>query len=669
MSKTLALVGNPNSGKTTLFNNLTGSKQYVGNWPGVTVERKGGKLKKHDGFEVMDLPGIYSLSPYSPEEVITRNYLLEENPDVIVNIVDGSNLERNLYLTMQLLEMGCKVVVALNMMDLVRANGDVLDTELLSKELGCPVVPITATSGEGVEQLVARAVQIAQTQCDRKDPNSFSEEVERVLQEIGEMVAPMPHIERRWQLVKVLERDGQLLEKLKLSQGVFDKIEVLITRFEQQADDDAASIIASGRYQKIDSMLRSCYKSANVDYANTVSEKIDRIVTNRVLGLPIFLGIMWAVYYICIQTLGDETIGWMEELFEGISEYAGALLEAAGASEVMSGLVLDGIIGGVGAVLGFVPQICLLFLFLSFLEDCGYMARVAFIMDRIFRQFGLSGKSFIPMLIGTGCSVPGIMAARTIENERDRKLTIMLTPFIPCNAKLPVFALFAAAFFPEQSWVGPSMYLWGIVMVVVSGILLKKTKAFAGEPANFVMELPAYHWPRAKDILIHTWERARGFIVKAGTIIFLASGLVWLLQSFDFSFEMVDAQDSMMAVIGHYLAPVFAPLGFDSWQTAFAAITGFLAKEVVVSTFGILAGVAEATEEDPTLITTIQSMFTPASAYAFMIFTLLASPCFAAIGSIRREMGSWHWTFFALLYQTGLAYCMALLIYQIGSRM
>lgn len=669
MSKTLALVGNPNSGKTTLFNNLTGSKQYVGNWPGVTVERKGGKLKKHDGFEVMDLPGIYSLSPYSPEEVITRNYLLEENPDVIVNIVDGSNLERNLYLTMQLLEMGCKVVVALNMMDLVRANGDVLDTELLSKELGCPVVPITATSGEGVEQLVARAVQIAQTQCDRKDPNSFSEEVERVLQEIGEMVAPMPHIERRWQLVKVLERDGQLLKKLKLSQGVFDKLEVLITRFEQQADDDAASIIASGRYQKIDSMLRSCYKSANVDYANTVSEKIDRIVTNRVLGLPIFLGIMWAVYYICIQTLGDETIGWMEELFEGSSEYAGALLEAAGASEVMSGLVLDGIIGGVGAVLGFVPQICLLFLFLSFLEDCGYMARVAFIMDRIFRQFGLSGKSFIPMLIGTGCSVPGIMAARTIENERDRKLTIMLTPFIPCNAKLPVFALFAAAFFPEQSWVGPSMYLWGIVMVVVSGILLKKTKAFAGEPANFVMELPAYHWPRAKDILIHTWERARGFIVKAGTIIFLASGLVWLLQSFDFSFEMVDAQDSMMAVIGHYLAPVFAPLGFDSWQTAFAAITGFLAKEVVVSTFGILAGVAEATEEDPTLITTIQSMFTPASAYAFMIFTLLASPCFAAIGAIRREMGSWHWTFFALLYQTGLAYCMALLIYQIGSRM
>ena len=334
MSKTLALVGNPNSGKTTLFNNLTGSKQYVGNWPGVTVERKGGKLKKHDGFEVMDLPGIYSLSPYSPEEVITRNYLLEENPDVIVNIVDGSNLERNLYLTMQLLEMGCKVVVALNMMDLVRANGDVLDTELLSKELGCPVVPITATSGEGVEQLVARAVQIAQTQCDRKDPNSFSEEVERVLQEIGEMVAPMPHIERRWQLVKVLERDGQLLEKLKLSQGVFDKLEVLITRFEQQADDDAASIIASGRYQKIDSMLRSCYKSANVDYANTVSEKIDRIVTNRVLGLPIFLGIMWAVYYICIQTLGDETIGWMEELFEGISEYAGDLLEAAGASEV-----------------------------------------------------------------------------------------------------------------------------------------------------------------------------------------------------------------------------------------------------------------------------------------------------------------------------------------------
>lgn len=669
MSKTLALVGNPNSGKTTLFNNLTGSKQYVGNWPGVTVERKGGKLKKHDGFQVMDLPGIYSLSPYSPEEVITRNYLLEEQPDVIVNIIDGSNLERNLYLTMQLLEMGCKVVVALNMMDLVRANGDVLDVELLSKELGCPVVPITATSGEGVEQLVERAVRIAEQQCDFQDPNSFPEEVERMLQEIGEMVAPLPQVERRWQLVKVLERDGSLLEKLQLSQGVLDKLEVLITRFEQQADDDAASIIATGRYQKIDSMLRNCYKSANADYSTSVSQKIDRIVTNRALGLPIFLGIMWAVYYICIQTLGDETIGWMEELFEGISGYVGGILETAGASEVMTGLVLDGIIGGVGAVLGFVPQIMLLFLFLSFLEDCGYMARVAFIMDRIFRQFGLSGKSFIPMLIGTGCSVPGIMAARTIENERDRKLTIMLTPFIPCNAKLPVFALFAAAFFPEQSWVGPSMYLWGMAMVVISGIVLKQTKAFAGEPANFVMELPAYHWPRVKDILIHTWERARGFIVKAGTIIFLASGLVWLLQSFNFSFEMVEAQDSMMASIGHMMAPVFAPLGFDSWQTAFAAITGFLAKEVVVSTFGVLAGVAEATEEDPTLITTIQSMFTPASAYAFMIFTLLASPCFAAIGAIRREMGSWHWTLFALLYQTGLAYCMALLIYQIGSRM
>ncbi|WP_307760793.1 ferrous iron transport protein B [Phascolarctobacterium sp.] len=669
MSKTLALVGNPNSGKTTLFNNLTGSKQYVGNWPGVTVERKGGKLKKHDGFQVMDLPGIYSLSPYSPEEVITRNYLLEEQPDVIVNIIDGSNLERNLYLTMQLLEMGCKVVVALNMMDLVRANGDVLDVELLSKELGCPVVPITATSGEGVEQLVERAVRIAEQQCDFQDPNSFPEEVERMLQEIGEMVAPLPQVERRWQLVKVLERDGSLLEKLQLSQGVLDKLEVLITRFEQQADDDAASIIATGRYQKIDAMLRNCYKSANADYSASVSQKIDRVVTNRVLGLPIFLGIMWAVYYICIQTLGDETIGWMEELFEGISGYVGGILETAGASEVMTGLVLDGIIGGVGAVLGFVPQIMLLFLFLSFLEDCGYMARVAFIMDRIFRQFGLSGKSFIPMLIGTGCSVPGIMAARTIENERDRKLTIMLTPFIPCNAKLPVFALFAAAFFPEQSWVGPSMYLWGMAMVVISGIVLKQTKAFAGEPANFVMELPAYHWPRVKDILIHTWERARGFIVKAGTIIFLASGLVWLLQSFNFSFEMVEAQDSMMASIGHMMAPVFAPLGFDSWQTAFAAITGFLAKEVVVSTFGVLAGVAEATEEDPTLITTIQSMFTPASAYAFMIFTLLASPCFAAIGAIRREMGSWHWTLFALLYQTGLAYCMALLIYQIGSRM
>ena len=399
-----------------------------------------------------------------------------------------------------------------------------------------------------------------------------------------------------------------------------------------------------------------------------MSDKIDRIVLNRFLGLPIFFGIMWLVYYICIQTIGDQTIGLMEELFEGISGYAEGILETVGASEAMSSLVLDGLIGGVGAVLGFVPQIALLFLFLSFLEDCGYMSRVAFILDRIFRQFGLSGKSFIPMLIGTGCSVPGIMAARTIENDRDRKLTIMLTPFIPCNAKLPVFALFTAAFFPENSWVGPSMYLWGMAMVIISGILLKKTSTFAGEPASFVMELPTYHMPRVKDILIHTWERAKGFIIKAGTVIFLASGLVWFLQSFNFALEMVDPQESIMAAVGQALAPLFAPLGFDTWETAFAAITGFLAKEVVVSTFGILAGIGEVTEEDPNLINTIRHMFVPASAYAFMVFTLLASPCFAAIGAIKREMGSWRWTIFALLYQTGLAYVLAMLIYQVGSR-
>ena len=672
MSKTLALVGNPNSGKTTLFNNLTGSKQYVGNWPGVTVERKGGKLKKHDGFEVMDLPGIYSLSPYSPEEVITRNYLLEENPDVIVNIVDGSNLERNLYLTMQLLEMGCKVVVALNMMDLVRANGDVLDTELLSKELGCPVVPITATSGEGVEQLVARAVQIAQTQCDRKDPNSFSEEVERVLQEIGEMVAPMPHIERRWQLVKVLERDGQLLEKLKLSQGVFDKLEVLITRFEQQADDDAASIIASGRYQKIDSMLRSCYKSANVDYANTVSEKIDRIVTNRVLGLPIFLGIMWAVYYICIQTLGDETIGWMEELFEGISEYAGALLEAAGASEVMSGLVLDGIIGGVGAVLGFVPQICLLFLFLSFLEDCGYMARVAFIMDRIFRKFGLYGKSFIPMLVGTGCGVPGVMASRTIENDRDRKMTIMTTTFIPCGAKLPIIALIAGALFDGAAWVAPSAYFVGIAAIICSGIILKKTKMFAGDPAPFVMELPAYHLPTLGNVFRSMWERGWSFIKKAGTIILLSTIFIWFAQGFGFEggrFGMVeDMEHSILAWIGNAVAWLFVPLGWGDWKSAVAAITGLVAKENVVGTFGILFGFAEVNGDNGIeMWGTLAGAMTQAAAYSFLVFNLLCAPCFAAMGAIKREMNNAKWFWFAIGYQTLLAYTVSLCIYQMGT--
>ena len=667
MAVKIALAGNPNCGKTTLFNALTGSNQFVGNWPGVTVEKKEGKLKGHKDVVIMDLPGIYSLSPYTLEEVVARNYLIGDRPDAILNIVDGTNIERNLYLSTQLMELGIPVIMAINMMDLVEKNGDKIHIDKLSRKLGCEVVEISALKGTGIQKAAEKAVALAQQKKNMVPVHEFSKDAEDVITEVeNKLSGIVSEDQKRFFAIKLLEKDDKIKEQMKSVPDVSYEIKEMEDKF----DDDTESIITNERYVYISSIIGECVSKSSKEKLTT-SDKIDRIVTNRWLAIPIFAVVMFLVYYVSVTTIGSILTDWTNDTLFGewIIPGAQSLFENIGCADWLTGLIVDGVISGVGAVLGFVPQMLVLFLFLAFLESCGYMARVAFIMDRVFRKFGLSGKSFIPMLIGTGCSVPGIMAARTIENERDRKLTIMLTPFIPCNAKLPVFALFAAAFFPEQSWVGPSMYLWGIVMVVVSGIFLKKTKAFAGEPANFVMELPAYHWPRVKDILIHTWERARGFIVKAGTIIFLASGLVWVLQSFDFSFEMVEAQDSMMAVIGHYLAPVFAPLGFDSWQTAFAAITGFLAKEVVVSTFGVLAGVAEATEEDPTLITTIQSMFTPASAYAFMIFTLLASPCFAAIGAIRREMGSWHWTFFALLYQTGLAYCMALLIYQIGSRM
>lgn len=670
MSKTLALVGNPNCGKTTLFNELTGSTQYVGNWPGVTVEKKAGKLKGHKDFEVMDLPGVYSLSPYTLEEVVTRDYLLEERLAVIVNIVDATNLERNLYLTTQLLELGLPVVVALNMMDVVRSNGDEININNLSEELGCEVFPIEAINGRGFEELLQKAVLLANLNVAKTYYLPiFTGKIEEALNEITSLLQDNnPEYLQRWLAIKMFERDEKVLERYKMVADVQDRIEKIVADCEEEFDDDSESIITNARYEYISSIINKCIKKSRKAHELSLSDKIDRIMTDRILALPIFFLIMWGVYYVSIQTLGDMSIGWMEDIFGFISENTGALLAGWGVSEALQSLVLEGIISGVGAVLGFVPQIMILFFFLSFLEDCGYMARVAFIMDRIFRRFGLSGKSFIPMLIGTGCSVPGIMASRTIENEQDRKLTIMLTPFIPCSAKMPVFVLFAAALFPEQSWVGPSMYFWGILMVVVSGILLKKTTAFGGEPAPFVMELPQYHMPSIKSVLIHMWERARSFIVKAGTIIFAASALIWFLQTFNFALEMVEPGESILASIGHLVAPLFAPMGFGTWQTAFAAITGFLAKEMVVSTFAILAGLGAATEEDPTLIQTVQTMFTPASAYAFMIFTLLASPCFAAIGAIKREMGSWKWTLFALGYQTGLAYIIATLIYQIGSR-
>ncbi|MHC1715504.1 MAG: ferrous iron transport protein B [Acidaminococcaceae bacterium] len=669
MSKTLALVGNPNCGKTTLFNELTGSSQYVGNWPGVTVEKKAGKLKGHSDIEVMDLPGVYSLSPYTLEEVITRDYLLEERPSVIVNIVDASNLERNLYLTTQILELGIPVVVALNMMDIIRKNGDEINIANLAGELGCPVYPIEAANGVGLAEMLKEAISLAEMKIKTYSLPLFKGNLNKTLKEIESLFDDeIPVYLRSWFAVKIFERDEKVLAKHKMFHNMKVKTEQIITQYEDEVDDDAESIITNARYEYISSIINRCITKKRQSHELSTSDKIDRILTNRILALPIFFLIMWFVYYVSIQTLGDLSTGFMEDTFAAISDGLGGMMEDAGVSATLQSLILDGIVGGVGAVLGFVPQIMILFFFLSFLEDCGYMARVAFIMDRIFRRFGLSGKSFIPMLIGSGCSVPGIMASRTIENEQDRKMTIMLTPFIPCSAKMPVFVLFAAALFPEQSWVGPSMYFWGIAMVIFSGILLKKTSTFGGKPAPFVMELPQYHMPTIKGVMIHMWERARSFIVKAGTIIFIASALVWMLQTFNFSFEMVDPEESMLATIGTAIAPIFAPMGFGTWQAAFAAISGFLAKEVVVSTFAILAGLGEAAEEDPNLIQVMQTMFTPASAYAFMVFTLLASPCFAAIGAIRREMGSWKWTFAALAYQTGLAYIMATLIYQIGSR-
>ena len=669
MSKTLALVGNPNCGKTTLFNELTGSSQYVGNWPGVTVEKKAGKLKGHSDIEVMDLPGVYSLSPYTLEEVITRDYLLEERPSVIVNIVDASNLERNLYLTTQILELGIPVVVALNMMDIIRKNGDEINIANLAGELGCPVYPIEAANGVGLAEMLKEAISLAEMKIKTYSLPLFKGNLNKTLKEIESLFDDeIPVYLRSWFAVKIFERDEKVLAKHKMFHNMRVKTEQIITQYEDEVDDDAESIITNARYEYISSIINRCITKKRKSHELSTSDKIDRILTNRILALPIFFLIMWFVYYVSIQTLGDLSTGFMEDTFAAISDSLGGMMEEAGVSATLQSLILDGIVGGVGAVLGFVPQIMILFFFLSFLEDCGYMARVAFIMDRIFRRFGLSGKSFIPMLIGSGCSVPGIMASRTIENEQDRKMTIMLTPFIPCSAKMPVFVLFAAALFPEQSWVGPSMYFWGIAMVIFSGILLKKTSTFGGKPAPFVMELPQYHMPTIKGVMIHMWERARSFIVKAGTIIFIASAMVWMLQTFNFSLEMVDPEESMLASIGTAIAPIFAPMGFGTWQAAFAAISGFLAKEVVVSTFAILAGLGEAAEEDPNLIQVMQTMFTPASAYAFMVFTLLASPCFAAIGAIRREMGSWKWTFAALAYQTGLAYIMATLIYQIGSR-
>ncbi len=682
MSIKIALAGNPNSGKTTLFNALTGSNQFVGNWPGVTVEKKEGKLKKHNDVIIMDLPGIYSLSPYTLEEVVSRNYLIGERPDVILNIIDGTNLERNLYLTTQLTELGIPVVVAVNMMDIVRKNGDKINIEELSRTLGCKVVEISALKGSGVMEAASEAVKAANG-AKTIPQHSFSGVVEHAIAHIEEAaVHDMPAEQQRWYAVKIFEIDEKVLENLKLKPSVLAHIEEDIRAAESEMDDDAESIITNERYVYIASIIKGCYKKHRSGELTT-SDKIDKIVTNRILGLPIFVAVMTIVYYVSVSTVGDWATGWANDGVFGdgwnlfgiaipsVPDIVGGWLESIGCADWLYGLIIDGIIGGVGAVLGFVPQMLILFIFLAFLESCGYMARVAFIMDRIFRKFGLSGKSFIPMLIGTGCGIPGVMASRTIENERDRRMTVMTTTFIPCGAKLPIIGLIAGAFFDGAWWVSPSAYFVGMAAIVISGIMLKKTKMFAGDPAPFVMELPAYHMPTAGNILRSMWERAWSFIKKAGTIILLSAIFLWFLQSFGVengSFGMVeDLNNSVLAAIGGIIAWIFIPLGFGNWQSAVAAVTGLIAKENVVTTFGVLlAGMEEVSENGDEIWNLMPELFTPLAAYSFLVFNLLCAPCFAAMGAIRREMNNGKWTAFAIGYQCVFAYMVSMVIYQMG---
>ena len=758
----IALAGNPNSGKTTLFNALTGSNQFVGNWPGVTVEKKEGKLKKHNGVIIMDLPGIYSLSPYTLEEVVARNYLINERPDVVLNIVDGTNLERNLYLTTQLTELGIPVVVAVNMIDIVRKNGDKINIDELSRQLGCKVVEISALKGTGVMEAAEAAITAA---ADTKTvpQHSFSGVVEHALAHIEEAaVHQMPVEWQRWYAIKIFERDEKVLEQMQIEESILRHIEEDIKAAEKELDDDAESIITNERYIYIASIIKGCYKKKSAGKLS-VSDKIDRVVTNRWAALPIFAIVMFIVYFVSVTTVGTWATDWAndgvfgdgwhlfgigssayEEAVEGYTE-PGAIVDAfesaAEESELepveavdlttiaylydddgnieeqipvdysayweakqieepdpsefgvwipgipvlvedglnainctdwLQGLILDGIIGGVGAVLGFVPQMLVLFLFLAFLEACGYMARIAFVMDRIFRKFGLSGKSFIPMLIGTGCGIPGIMASRTIENERDRRMTIMTTTFIPCGAKLPIIALIAGALFGGAWWVAPSAYFVGIAAIIVSGIMLKKTKMFAGDPAPFVMELPAYHLPTVGNVLRSMWERAWSFMKKAGTIILLSAIVLWFLQGFGFEdggFGMVsDLNNSILAVIGSAIAWIFTPLGWGNWQSTVATITGLIAKENVVGTFGVLfGGFEEVAENGWQIWANMRQVFTPLSAYSFLIFNLLCAPCFAAMGAIKREMNSAKWTVFAIGYQCIFAYAISLIVFQIGS--
>ena len=671
MSVKIALAGNPNCGKTTLFNALTGSNQFVGNWPGVTVEKKEGKLKGHKDVTIMDLPGIYSLSPYTLEEVVARNYLIAERPDAILNIIDGTNLERNLYLSTQLMELGIPVIMAVNMMDIVEKNGDKIHIDKLSKALGCEVVKISALKGTGIKEAAEKAVKVAQNKKISTPVHEFQSDVEAVITEVENRLGnSVPEEQKRFFAIKLLERD----DKIKAQMTSAPDVSAEISELENKMDDDTESIITNERYVYISSIIKSCYTKNKTGEKLTISDKIDRVVTNRFLALPIFAVVMYIVYYVSITTVGGFLTDWTNDVLFGeiIPPAIESFLTAVHCADWLQGLILDGIVAGVGAVLGFVPQMLVLFIFLAFLESCGYMARVAFIMDRIFRKFGLSGKSFIPMLIGTGCGVPGIMASRTIENERDRRMTIMTTTFIPCGAKLPIIALIAGALFDGASWVAPSAYFVGVAAIIISGIILKKTKMFAGDPAPFVMELPAYHWPTVSNVLRSMWERGWSFIKKAGTIILLSTIILWFLMSFgwiDGSFTMLEAEQldaSILSKIGSAIAWIFAPLGWGNWRMAVAAVSGLIAKENVVGTFGMLYGFAEVAEDGTEIWGQLASSMTQLAAYSYLVFNLLCAPCFAAMGAIKREMNNTKWFWFAIGYQCIFAYVVSLCIYQIG---
>lgn len=673
MAVKIALAGNPNSGKTTLFNALTGSNQFVGNWPGVTVEKKEGKLKGHKDVVIMDLPGIYSLSPYTLEEVVARNYLINERPDVILNIVDGTNIERNLYLSTQLMELGIPVIMAVNMMDVVEKNGDKIHINKLSEKLGCEVVEISALKGTGISKAAEKAVALAQKKAANARVHEFDTVVEKAVEDVeNRLDSGVPQEQRRFFAIKLLEKDDKIQEQMKVVPDVSD----IIKQLEDSLDDDTESIITNERYVYISSIIGDCC-TKNKKSELSVSDKIDRIVTNRWAALPIFAAVMFVVYYVSVTTVGALLTDWTNDTLFGewIVPGVTSALESIHCADWLTSLIADGVVGGVGAVLGFVPQMLVLFIFLAFLESCGYMARVAFIMDRIFRKFGLSGKSFIPMLIGSGCGVPGVMASRTIENDRDRKMTIMTTTFVPCGAKLPIIAMIAGAFFGNSGWVSTSAYFVGIAAIICSGIILKKTKMFAGDPAPFVMELPAYHWPTVSNILRSMWERGWSFIKKAGTIILLSTIILWFLMSFGWeggSFGMVEElNESILAKIGTAIAWIFAPLGWtkagEGWKMAVAAVTGLIAKENVVATFGMLYGFAEVAEDGAEIWGNLAAAMTPIAAYGFLVFNLLCAPCFAAMGAIKREMNNTKWFLFAIGYQCGLAYLVSLCIYQIGT--